>query len=70
MIKLLEFEEPKKFIKLLFFNISESINNKSSKTEYNELSTEENKLENRLLIVWVIVCTIFIPLSSKKTPLF
>ena len=54
----------------LLSKISEFINNKSSKTEYKELSIEENKLENKLLIVSVIVWTIFNPAFSKKYHLF
>ena len=41
--------------------ISKLIKSKSSKTEYKLLSTEENKLWNKLLIVSVITWTIFKP---------
>ena len=50
--------------------MSELINNKSSKIEYKELSIEENKLENKLLIVSVIICTMFICEFSKISPLY
>ena len=51
MIKLLELDESKKVLRLLLVNISESINNKSSKTPYKELSIEEKIFENKLLMV-------------------
>ena len=70
MIKPFELESPNILKKFLLFKISAFINNKSSSTEYNELSTEENKLENKLLMVWVIDSTIFTWFPSKKIHLF
>ena len=55
-----EVEDPNILFIYLFSKISELMNNKSSKIEYKELSMEENRLENKLLIVSVMVCTIFI----------
>ena len=65
-----ESKEPKIFLKFESLKILGLINNRSSKTEYRELSIDENKLENKLFIVWVITSTIFTSVSSKIPPLF